>query len=81
MVLKKLNENMNYKLGESHFVCFEDLENWNFNASAASKEFHIANLLNEVYKKTKTEYLENLLLQISEALQNYDIKDVTDNSR
>lgn len=78
MVLKKLNENMKYKLGESHFVCFEDLENRAFSASAASKEFHIANLLNEVYKKTKTEYLEKFLPQISEALQNYDIKDVTD---
>lgn len=69
---------MKYKLGENHFVCFEDLENWTFNASAASKEFHIANLLNEVYKKTKTEHLENLLFQISETLQNYDIKDVSD---
>lgn len=67
-----------FKLGESHFVCFEDLENWSFNASAASKEFHIANLLTEVYKKTKTDYLEKLLIQISEALQNYDIEDVTD---
>lgn len=67
-----------FKLGESHFVCFEDLENWSFNPVAASKEFHIANLLNEVYKKTKTDYLEKLLIQISEALQNYDIEDVTD---
>jgi hypothetical protein len=25
--VEKLYENMNYKLGESYFVCFEDLEN------------------------------------------------------
>lgn len=65
-----------FKLGESHFVCFEDLENWTLNLAAADKEFHIAGLLTKFYKKTDTTFLNQMLIDISEALQNYNIDDV-----
>lgn len=77
--------NLNYspkkfKLGESHEICFERLtkDEWYYDPAAASKEFHIDNILNEFYKKTNTSQIEELLIQISEAIQNYDVSVITD---
>ena len=69
-----------YKLGESHFFPFErwDEFGYSFYPTEAYREFKIANLMHEAYKKTDTTQIDEMLIQISEALQNYDIEDVND---
>lgn len=67
-----------YKLGESHTINFERFEDgdWIFDYEGQLKEFHIANVLREAYKNTDTIYIDQLLILISNALQNFDIKDI-----
>lgn len=68
-----------FKLGESHFLQPESIENgvWSFCPERASKEFAIFHLFSKAYKKTDTTFLNQMLIDISEALQNYNIDDVT----
>lgn len=67
-----------YKLGESHTINFERFDDgdWVFDYEGQLKEFHIANVLKEAYKNTDTIYIDQLLILISNALQNFDIKDI-----
>lgn len=68
-----------FKLGEYHYLDPEPIENgvWSFYPERASKEFAIFHLFSEAYKKTDTTFLNQMLIDISEALQNYNIDDVT----
>lgn len=69
-----------FKLGESHFIPWEFIEDgvWWYYPHIGDKEIHIFNVLSEAYIKTDTTQIENILIQISEALQNYNIEDVKD---
>lgn len=68
-----------FKLGESHFLHPEPVENGvrRFYPERASKELAIFHLFSEAYKKTDVSFLDQMLVDISEALQNYNIDDVT----
>lgn len=69
----------NFKLGEYHFLDPEPIENGirKYYPGRASKELAIFHTFSEAYKKTDVSFLDQMLIDISEALQNYNIEDVT----
>lgn len=74
---KKKEKPKKFKLGESHVTSFEGIDeegSFYFKGSEANREFHIMNILYENYKRTETEQIEDLLMQSSKVLQNYDIE-------
>ena len=68
-----------FKLGEYHFLDPEPIENGirKYYPGRASKELVIFHVFSEAYKKTDVSFLDQMLIDISEALQNYNIDDVT----
>lgn len=74
----KYQHTKRYKLGESHTVNIESLSenNWEYNIAAAQKEFRILKILKEVYKQTDVSQIDTLLIEVSEAMQDYNVDDV-----
>lgn len=70
-----------FHLGESHFEYseFKDEQGLvHYCPERASKEVKIFSILLEAYKKADTSFLDQMLVDISKALQKYDVKDVND---
>lgn len=69
-----------YKLGESHVFPFErrDEFGYSFYPTEAYKEFKIFGLIAEAYEKTDTTQIDEMLIEISEGLQDYDVEDIND---
>ena len=75
--MKKYNGS--FKLGESHYQSPEIVEKEvrKYYPARFSKELAIFHVFSEAYKKTDTTFLDQMIIDISEALQNYNTKDVT----
>lgn len=66
-------------LGEFHYECPEPMDDKgiiHYYPKRAFREAKIFSILSEAYKKTDTSFLDQMLIDISDALQKYDIKDV-----
>lgn len=70
-----------FNLGENHFNNFEYINEEKeliYNSFSSTKEFKILNILYEAYKKIDLDFIEKDLIQISNTLQKYNIKDIND---
>ena len=68
-----------FRLGESHYECSEPIDGKGvmyYYPERVRKEVKIFSILSEAYKKTDTSFLDQMLIDISEALQKYDTKEV-----
>ena len=69
-----------FRLGESHYECPEFIDDKGLlrrYPERVLKEVTIFSILSEAYKKTDTSFLDQMLIDISEALQKYDTKEVS----
>ena len=69
-----------FRLGESHYECPEFIDDKGLlrrYPERVLKEATIFLTLSEAYKKTDTSFLDQMLIDISEALQKYDTKEVS----
>lgn len=69
-----------FRLGESHYEHPEFIDDKGLLCrypERVLKEATIFLTLSEAYKKTDTSFLDQMLIDISEALQKYDIKEVS----
>ena len=68
-----------FHLGEFHFEHPEPIDDkgiMHYYPKRVFKEAKIFSILSEAYKKTDTSFLDQMLIDISEALQKYDTKEV-----
>lgn len=75
--MKKYNGN--FKLGESHYQCPEIVENGaiKYYPARFTKELAIFHNFSEAYKEIDKTFLDQMIIDISKALQNYNTNDVT----
>lgn len=69
-----------FRLGESHYECPEFIDDKGLlrrYPERVLKEATIFLTLSEAYKKTDTSFLDQMLIDISEALQKYDTKEMS----
>ncbi len=75
--MKKYNGS--FKLGESHYQSPENVVNRvrKYYPARFSKELAIFHDFSEAYKEIDTSFLNQMIIDISETLQNYNTEDVT----